>query len=110
LALAFRRVHVHAQGETKYLWRAVEQEGEVLENFVIKERDRAAALKFLHKLMNRHGCAKAITTDGLRSYKAAMKELGIAERQKIGRWPTTGWRTHTSPSDDENGPCCGSGA
>src|SRR6185295_6068942 len=34
----------------------------------------------------RHGCAKAITTDGLRSYKAAMTELNVADRQEIGRW------------------------
>ena len=79
-------VYVRVQGEMKYLWRAVDHEGEVLESFVTTERDKAAALKFMKKLMKRHGCAKAITTDGLRSYKAAMKELGIAERQEIGRW------------------------
>lgn len=49
-------------------------------------RDRAAALKVMKKLMKRHGCAKVVTTDGLRSYKAAMKDLNIAERQEIGRW------------------------
>ena len=36
--------------------------------------------------MKRHGCAKTITTDGLRSYRAAMKELNITDRQEIGRW------------------------
>jgi putative transposase len=50
-----------------------------------KARDKAAALKFMKKLMRRHGLAKVITTDGLRSYKAAMKELGNAKKQAIGR-------------------------
>src|SRR5689334_24497442 len=48
-----------------------DHEGEVLESFVTKERDKAAALKFMKKLMKRHGCAKVVTTDGLRSYRAA---------------------------------------
>ena len=51
-----------------------------------RERDKKAALKFMKKLMKRHGCARTITTDGLRSYGAAMKELGIADRQEIGRY------------------------
>jgi transposase-like protein len=63
-----------------------DHEGEVLESFVTKERDKAAALKFLKKLMKRHGCARVVTTDGLRSYKAAMKDLGCAEKQEVGRW------------------------
>ena len=58
----------------------------MLESFVTKERDKAAALKFIKKALKRHGSLKAITTDGLRSYKAALKELGIADRQEIGRW------------------------
>ena len=36
--------------------------------------------------MKRHGKVEAITTDGLRSYKAAMSEFGNAEKQEIGRW------------------------
>ncbi len=79
-------VYVRINGEMRYLWRAVDHEGEVLESFVTKERDKAAALKFIKKALKRHGSPKAITTDGLRSYKAALKELGIADRQEIGRW------------------------
>ena len=40
----------------------------------------------MKKLMKRRGSAKAITTDGLRSYKAAMKEIGNAGKQEVGRW------------------------
>jgi putative transposase len=79
-------VYVRVQGEMRYLWRAVDHEGEVLESFVTKERDKAAALKFMKKLMKRHGCAKVVTTDGLRSYRAAMNELNNADRQEVGRW------------------------
>jgi putative transposase len=50
-------VYVRVQGEMRYLWRAVDHEGEVLESFVTKERDKAAALKFMKKLMKRHGPA-----------------------------------------------------
>jgi putative transposase len=45
-------VFVKINGETHYLWRAVDHEGEVLESFVTKRRDRKAALKFLRKTMN----------------------------------------------------------
>jgi len=59
---------VKINGEMHYLWRAVDHEGEVLESFASKDRDKAAALKFMKKLMKRHGTAKKITTDSLRSY------------------------------------------
>ena len=79
-------VYVKINGVQYYLWRAVDKEGEVLESFVTKTRDKAAALKFIKKAMKRHGKARAITTDGLRSYKAAMTEIGNAEKQDVGRW------------------------
>jgi putative transposase len=79
-------VYVKINGEMHYLWRAVDQEGEVLESYVTKTRDKAAALSFMKKALKRHGSPEAITTDGLRSYKAAMVQLGNAERQEIGRW------------------------
>ncbi len=69
-----------------YLWRAVDHEGEILESFVTKERDKVAALKFMKTAIKRFGSPEAITADGLRSYKAAMTELGNADKQQIGRW------------------------
>jgi putative transposase len=77
---------VKVGGEMRYLWRAVDHEGEVLESFVTKERDKAAALKFIKKAMKRHGRPKVIVTDGLRSYGAALKEIGAADRQETARW------------------------
>ncbi len=79
-------VFVRINGETHYLWRAVDHEGEVLEVFVTKKRDYKAALRFLRKAMKRYGRPKAIVTDKLRSYHAAMKVIGNAERQETGRW------------------------
>jgi putative transposase len=76
---------VKIKGETHYLWRAVDHEGEVLESFVTKRRDRKAALKFLKKAMRRHGSPEAIVTDRLRSYGAALREMGAARLQETGR-------------------------
>jgi len=79
-------VFVKINGETHYLWRAVDHEGEVLESYVTKRRDRKAALKFLKKTMKRHGPLHVIVTDLLRSYGAAMKVIGNADKQETGRW------------------------
>jgi putative transposase len=78
-------VFVKINGETHYLWRAVDHEGEVLESFVTKRRDRRAALKFLKKTMKRYGNPEVIVTDRLKSYGAAMKMIGNAQRQITGR-------------------------
>jgi putative transposase len=79
-------VFVKINGEMYYLWRAVDHEGEVLESYVTKRRDRKAALKFLRKSMRRFGSPQVVVTDKLRSYGAAMKVIGNAKRQKTGRW------------------------
>ncbi len=79
-------IFVRINSETHYLWRAVDHEGEVLESFVTKRRDRKAALRFLRKAMKRYGRPEVIVTDLLRSYPAAMKIIGNAERQETGRW------------------------
>ena len=79
-------VFVRINGETYYLWRAVDHEGEVLESFVTKKRDRKAALGFLRRAMKRYGRPEVIVTDRLRSYRAAMREIGNEARQETGRW------------------------
>ena len=79
-------VFVKINGETHYLWRAVDHEGEVLEVFATKRRDRKAALAFLKRAMKRYGRPQAIVTDRLPSYGAAMKEIGVERRQVCGRW------------------------
>ena len=79
-------VFVKINGDTHYLWRAVDHEGEVLESYVTKRRDRKASLKFIRKSMKRFGQPQVIVTDKLKSYGAAMKVLGNAGRQETGRW------------------------
>ena len=79
-------MYVKFNGEMVYLWRAVDQEGEILESYITRTRDKGAALTFMKKALKRHGSPEKITTDGLRSYRAAMNELGNAEKQEIGRW------------------------
>ena len=79
-------VFVKINGETHYLWRAVDHEGEVLEAYVSKHRDRKAALVFLKKTMKRYGQPQEIVTDRLRSYRAAMKIIGNEFTQEVGRW------------------------
>ena len=79
-------VFVRIKREIYYLWRAVGHEGEVLESFVTKKRDRKAALRFLKKAMKRYGRPEVVVADRLRSYRAATKVIGIAARQESGRW------------------------
>src|ERR1700733_13134255 len=79
-------VYVKINGEMRYLWRAVDHEGEVLESYVTTTRDKAAALKFIKKALKRLGLPHAILADGLRSYGAALKQIGAVERQDMGRW------------------------
>ena len=79
-------VFVKINGEQHYLWRAVDHEGEVLESFVTKKRDKAAALVFLKKAMKRYGNPKVIVTDRLASYRAALLEIKCGQKQDAGRW------------------------
>jgi putative transposase len=78
-------VFVKINGRLCYLWRAVDHEGEVLESVVTAKRDKAAALKCLKHIMKKYGRSQTVVTDGLCSYPAAMKELGIADRHEVGR-------------------------
>ena len=77
-------VFVRINGKTHDLWRAVDHEGEVLEVFATKRRDRRAALNFLKRAMKRYGKPRIIVTDRLRSYRAAMKVIGNAAGQECG--------------------------
>jgi len=78
-------VFVRINGETHYLWRAVDHEGEVLEVYVTKRRNHRAALTFLKRTMKRYRKPKTIVTDRLRSYRAAMNVIGNAAHQACGR-------------------------
>ena len=79
-------VFVRINGETHYLWHAVDHEGEVLEVLATKRRDRRAALRFLKRAMKRYGRPASSVTDRLPSYRAAMKVIGNESRQETRRW------------------------
>ena len=79
-------VFVRINGKICYLWRAVDHEGEVLEVFATKRRDRRAALRFLKRAMKRYGRPATVVTDGLPSYRAAMTVIGNAAARTCGRW------------------------
>ena len=79
-------MYVKLNGEMVYLWRAVDHEGEILESYVTRKRDKSAAPAFIKKALRRHGRPDVIVTDGLRSYPAAMREIGNGERREMGRW------------------------
>ena len=66
-------------GRQMYMWRAVDSEGEVLDILVQPRRNKAAALKFLRALLRRQGFVPtAIVTDKLKSYRAAIREVGFS--------------------------------
>ena len=73
-------------GRRMYLWRAVDDEGEVLDLVMQRNRDTGAALKLLKRLLrNQPVEPETITTDGLGSYVAALKILGLQDRHRPGR-------------------------
>ncbi len=59
---------------------------EEVEAFFSNTRDKDAALRFLRKLMKRHGRPKELVTDKLRADSAALEEIGAEDRQLAGRW------------------------
>ena len=72
-------------GKRMYLWRAVDDEGEVLDVLVQKRRNKAAALKLLRRPLKRQGIhPEAIITDGLASYRVSAKILGLSDRHRPG--------------------------
>ena len=76
---------VRIAGKQMYLWRAVDDEGEVLEVLIQSRRNKAAARKLIRKLLKKHGFAPTrVTTDKLRSYGAAFKEIGLSADHEQG--------------------------
>jgi putative transposase len=80
-------VYLKIDGRMAYLWRAVDAEGEVLDVLVQSRRNKQAALKLMRKLLKKYGFVPGkLVTDDLKSYAAAVKDLGIAKRHERGRW------------------------
>ena len=78
-------VFVKVNGKLRYLWRAVDHEGEVLEAVVTARRNKAAPLKLLKRIMKKYGRPRTIVTDGFRAYSAAINDIGVAaDRHEVG--------------------------
>ncbi len=89
-----------------YLWRAVDSEDEVLEILVQPQRDKVAALRLPRKLLRHQGFVPTvIVTDKLRSYGAALREIGFSGCTSKDCAPTTARRTRISRFDDANERC-----
>ena len=72
-------------GKRMYLWRAVDDEGEVLDVLVQRRRDKAAARKLIRKLLKKLGFAPTVVvTDKLRSYASAFRDIGLSARHEQG--------------------------
>jgi transposase-like protein len=72
-------------GRQFWLWRAVDDEGEVLDLLVQRRRDKAAAVKLMRKLLKKQGFApEVLVTDKLRSYSAAKSEMRLCARHEQG--------------------------
>ena len=94
---------VRIHGGRMWLWRAVDDEGEVLDMLVQRRRNKAATMKLLRKLLRNQGIhPETITTDKLGSYRAAIRDLGLTDRHRAACARTTGLKTATWPSDDES--------
>lgn len=76
--------------ETHYLWRIINHEGEVLESYVMKRRDRKTGMKLLRKSKVHLPQPQVIVTDKLSSYGAASKVIGNSNRQEAGLWLSNG--------------------
>ena len=80
-------VYLKIDGRMVYLWRAVDAEGEVLDVLVQSKRNKHAALKLMRKLLKKYAFVpERLVTDDLRSYGAAVRDLGIERRHERGRW------------------------
>eukprot|EP01041_Mallomonas_annulata_P025245 gene25245-46231_t len=78
-------MYVRVGGHKMWLWRAVANEGEVLDVLVQKRRKNHAALTLLRKLLKNQGIhPETITTDKLASFSVAVRELGLTECHRPG--------------------------
>jgi putative transposase len=74
-------------GKRMYLWRAIDQNGEILDVLVQARRNKRAALRLMRKLLKKCGRApRVLVTDKLKSYAAAVRDLGLSVRHHQSRW------------------------
>ena len=95
-------------GKRTYLWRAVDDEGEVLD-MLQRRRDGRAALRLMRKLLKKQGFVpKLVVTDKLRSYASAFRRLRLTCRYEQGLRKNNRRRIRIRQSDDASASCSGS--
>ncbi|GGT76286.1 hypothetical protein GCM10010207_86450 [Streptomyces atratus] len=98
-------VFIKINGELKYLWRAVDQDGNVLDILVQNRRDKAAARRFFRKLLKKtRSVPRVVVTDKIRSYGAAHREVMPSVEHRSHKGLNNGPRTPTSRPGNENAP------
>ena len=95
-------------GRQFWLWRAVDDEGEVLDLLVQRRRDKAAAVKLMRKLLKKQGFAPDVLVTDKRSYGAARSEIGLSARHEQGLGKTIGPRIRINRHDGASVRCSGS--
>jgi transposase-like protein len=83
--MALDEMAVIIGGKQFWLWRAVDDEGEVLDLLVQRRRDKTAAVKLMRRLLKKLGFTPdGVVTDRLRSYCAAKTQMGLSARRELG--------------------------
>lgn len=103
----FDEVYVKINGQMRYLWRAVDHEGEVLESFVTTTRDKAAALKFIKKgdeaprmsASHRHGQTPALRRSTERDRRRRSPGNGTPAQQSGRKLPSAFPTTRTGDAE-----------
>ena len=104
-------VFITVNGKRQYLWRAVDQDGDVIDILVQSRRNRRAAERFFRKLLKGQGKVPfRLVTDKLKSYGAALRTImpSVNRRHTNHDTPTTAPRYHTNRRDNVNDRCDGS--
>lgn len=96
-------VFVKINGVQHYLWRPFNHEGKVLESYVTKTRNKQTALTFLKKAMKRYSNPQVTAIDRVRSYGAAMKDIGNVDRQEGSHHKNNGAENSHLTFRDKNG-------
>ena len=80
-------VYLKIDGQMVYVWWAVDAQGEILDVLVQSKRNKHAALKLTSKLLKKYAFVpERWVTDDVRSYSAAVQDLGIERRHERERW------------------------
>ena len=97
--------YIKVKGQWRYLYRAVDKQGQTIDFLLTEHRDKEAALRFLKKAIRRHGVPEKITIDGSDTNEAAIKSYNeehgtvLSQSSIFGQNPKTWCRKFHIPPD-----------